>query len=451
MTRILAVATLALLSASSVLAQQAAKSSECGEGKLCPSSKPCCSQYGQCGVGAFCLGGCDPLNSFSLNSCVPAPVCNSEDYKFDNLDNIQSNTEYLGDASKAKWVSSGQPEQFEDNVLLTLSETGKSSFGTLLASTSYVWYGKISARMKSSRGKGVVTAFILMSDVKDEIDFEFVGTDLQSAQSNFYFQGIPDYDNGKNLTVKSSTFDNYHTYEIDWTPTQLTWSVDNTVLRTLKRSETWNTTTNQYHYPQTPARVQLSLWPAGSSKNGQGTIAWAGGLVDWNAPDVAKFGYYYSMISDINIDCYPTPEGANKTGDKAYIYTAKSGTNDSVAITDDDTVLKSLLGTGTNMDADYPKAKESDTAEVPAATSDVATVPGLTGAGPGTNGHPGNDGSDNTVGETGTSGTGSTSSGIGGFSQGTDTQISEASLPTERGLQSSMFAALVAVMGLLVL
>lgn len=44
MSRILAVATLALLSASSVLAQQAGKSSECGEGKSCPSSKPCCSR-----------------------------------------------------------------------------------------------------------------------------------------------------------------------------------------------------------------------------------------------------------------------------------------------------------------------------------------------------------------------------------------------------------------------
>ncbi|KAL8843763.1 MAG: hypothetical protein Q9176_001725 [Flavoplaca citrina] len=440
MGRILAAATLALLSASSVLAQQLGQSSECGEGKLCPS------KYGQCGVGAFCLGGCDPRNSFSLDSCVPAPVCNSEDFKFRNLDSIQSNTEYLGDASKAKWVSSGQPEQFEDNVLLTLSESGMSAFGTLLASTSYVWYGKISARMKSSRGKGVVTAFILMSDVKDEIDFEWVGTDLTTAQSNFYFQGIPDF--------RSSTFDDYHTYEIDWSPTQLTWSVDNTVLRTLKRSETWNTTTNQYHYPQTPSRVQLSLWPAGNPKNGQGTIAWAGGLVDWNAPDVAKFGYYYSMISDINIECYPTPDGTNKTGDKAYIYNDKSGMNDSVAITDDNTVLKSLLGTGTNMDADYPKPKDDE--EEPAQPSEVATVPGLTGAGPGTNGHPGNDGNDNTVGETGTAGnsgsTGSTSGGTGGFSQGLeDAQVSEASPPKERGLQSSMFAALVAVMGLLVL
>ena len=67
----------------------------------------------------------------------------------------------------------------------------KGTVGTLLASTSYVWYGKISATMKSSRGQGVVSAFILLSDVKDEIDFEFIGAALNDVQSNYYFQGLP--------------------------------------------------------------------------------------------------------------------------------------------------------------------------------------------------------------------------------------------------------------------
>ena len=67
----------------------------------------------------------------------------------------------------------------------------KGTVGTLLASTSYVWYGKISATMKSSRGQGVVTAFILLSDVKDEIDFEFIGVALDDVQSNYYWQGLP--------------------------------------------------------------------------------------------------------------------------------------------------------------------------------------------------------------------------------------------------------------------
>ena len=150
------------------------------------------TEYGECGVGAYCLGGCDPMSSHSLDSCVPAPICKSSDYKLTSLDGITSNTEYLGDASTSKWVSSGTPKVYNDQVLLTLSEDGASSSGTLLASTSYVWYGKISAQMKSSRGDGVVSAFILLSDVKDEIDFEFVGKDLTNAQSNYYFQGITD-------------------------------------------------------------------------------------------------------------------------------------------------------------------------------------------------------------------------------------------------------------------
>jgi beta-glucanase (GH16 family) len=67
----------------------------------------------------------------------------------------------------------------------------RRSVGTVLASTVYMWYGSVKAKLKTARGRGVVTAFILLSDVKDEIDYEFVGVDLQTAQTNYYFQGIP--------------------------------------------------------------------------------------------------------------------------------------------------------------------------------------------------------------------------------------------------------------------
>ena len=146
-------------------------------------------EYGECGLGAYCLGGCDPLSSNSLDSCVPAPKCESKTYKFDNLDGIEPNTKYLGDAGKSDWVSSGQPLSYNGNLLLTMAP---KTVGTLLASNHYVWYGKTTARLKTSRGKGVVTAFIFLSDVKDEIDFEFIGADLETAQTNYYFQGITD-------------------------------------------------------------------------------------------------------------------------------------------------------------------------------------------------------------------------------------------------------------------
>ncbi len=118
---------------------------------------------------------------------MPAPVCKSQEFKLNSLDGIESNTKYLGDPSKTNWVSSGQPVAYQDSLLLTMAP---DTVGTLLASSTYMWYGRVSATLKSSRGKGVVTAFILLSDVKDEIDYEFIGTDLDTAQTNYYYQGV---------------------------------------------------------------------------------------------------------------------------------------------------------------------------------------------------------------------------------------------------------------------
>lgn len=117
-------------------------------------------------------------------------MCKSSDYKLNSLSDVQDISAYLGDASKTNWVASGKPVVYnKDALLLTMAA---DTVGTLLASTHYVWYGKISATMTTSQGAGVVTAFIMMSDAKDEIDFEFIGTDTQTAQSNYYWQGITD-------------------------------------------------------------------------------------------------------------------------------------------------------------------------------------------------------------------------------------------------------------------
>lgn len=107
----------------------------------------------------------------------------------DSLDGIVDVSKYLGDSSKADWVAQGEPLLFNGNVLLTMPA---HSVGTVLASTTYMWYGNVKAKVKTSRGAGVVTAFILLSDVKDEIDYEWVGADLSVAQTNYYFQGIPE-------------------------------------------------------------------------------------------------------------------------------------------------------------------------------------------------------------------------------------------------------------------
>jgi len=359
-------------------------------------------------------------------------MCKDADYKFTSLDDVTSNTDYLGDYGDTNWVSSGTAAEYKDQgVLLTMAP---NTVGTLLMSAHYVWYGKVSATMTTSQGAGVVTAFILMSDVKDEIDFEWVGVDLESAQSNFYFQGITDYNNGENLTV-SNTVENEHTYTIDWQPDQITWSIDGKVGRTLKKSDTFNETTKQYHYPQTPSRVQLSLWPAGLSRNGEGTIEWAGGLVDWDSPYMQN-GYYYAMIKDISIECYDTPKNIQNNGNKVYYYTNTRGMEGDVATGNNDTELASFFATGNdrkkdpNKTSDDDKDDKSTTKSTSSATPE--TVPGMSGGGnQGLSGAPPSSGSgsgsgdgstDDGSGQPSENGGGTTGSGSTSFSQGTPEQ-----------------------------
>ncbi|KAK2627920.1 hypothetical protein QTJ16_002566 [Diplocarpon rosae] len=446
----------ALASASAALAA----APTCSQTQKCPSDTPCCSQYGSCGTGAYCLGGCDPRSSFKLESCVPAPVCKSAHHTFENLDKIVPNTKYLGDASTADWVSSGEPVAYQNNVLLTMPP---DSVGTLLASTTYMWYGNVQAKLKTSRGAGVVTGFILLSDVKDEIDYEFVGVDLEHAQSNWYFQGIPDYVNGANISL-SDTFDNYHTYEIDWTPDTITWKIDGQVGRVLEKSSTWNATANQYGYPQTPSRVQLSLWPGGAASNAKGTVDWAGGYVDWqDAEDIKTNGYYFATFESVTMSCYNATRAPGTNTGVSYTYSGYAGTNDTVVNGDDPTVLASFQGTGTDMDAGQQPA--SGTVTTAKATATAETVPGLSGGDPaGIDSHaaPSSAGTSIASQATGTSDSGSdagTAPAAGtGFSQGSSSSSSGNSKSgadtlagPEKGLKSSLFAGIVAVVAMMAL
>ncbi|KAF2708170.1 hypothetical protein K504DRAFT_409005 [Pleomassaria siparia CBS 279.74] len=425
-----------------------ADSAKCGPGNLCPKETPCCGQYGDCGVGAFCLGGCDPLFSATLDSCVPNPTCKGGDYSLDSLDDVQDISLYLGDASKINWQSQGKtvayPPKDPNSLLLTMAE---GTVGSLLASTHYVWYGKICATMTTSQGKGVVTAFIMMSDVRDEIDFEWIGVDINNAQSNYYSQGVTVYTNANNLTVSPNTVEKLHEYCIDWKPDALTWSVDGKDMRTVQKKETWNSTSNRFDYPQTPSRIMLSLWPAGLATNGKGTIDWAGGVIDWNSKYMQN-GYYFARVQSITVDCYDPPSGAKINGKKSYKYTGTAGTNDTIQITDDLVVLGSLMGTGENP-GEAPKS------DAPEPTATVAMVPG---------GNPGGGGRQETPASVALS-AGQTSAGgdttqinptaganSGTFVQGTTNPSTGASMQPGLGkISGSALAIVLAVLGLCVL
>ncbi|KAK0736437.1 concanavalin A-like lectin/glucanase domain-containing protein [Apiosordaria backusii] len=369
----------ALLGATSVLAVEPPS---CSLDKKCPEEAPCCSQYNQCGVGAFCLGGCDPRMSFSIDSCVPAPVCKDKTYKMDSLDRYKHISEYLGDSSKVDWVGQGEPLLYNGHTLLTMPP---KSVGTVLATTTYMWYGNVKARIKTSRGAGVVTAFILFSDVKDEIDYEWVGVDLNTVQTNYYFQGITDYGNTGNLTVDDS-YNKFHDYEIQWTPDEIRWLVDGKVGRTKKRSETWNATAQQWNFPQTPSRVQISIWPGGLETNAKGTIDWAGGKIDWNSEEIKNYGYYFATFGEIKVECWKTDKAPGTNKGISYYYNDISSTNNTVVDSNKPTILKSFLGTGRNMN----KADSTQSGSA-SQSSAVHAIPGggIVGSGnaPGVNGN----------------------------------------------------------------
>ncbi|KAI0077369.1 glycoside hydrolase family 16 protein [Panus rudis PR-1116 ss-1] len=290
----------------------------------CPASAPCCSEFGFCGEGTFCLGGCNPFASHSLDSCMPEPVCQNAEHKFPDLSRILMNgTYYGGNASSYDWVLD------KGNVINTNNSGGELAFllteengGTRLSSTRYVHYGKITARMKTGRWGGVVTAFITMSDIKDEIDWEFPGAQTTEGQTNYFWQGvIPDKTHGDTTKGLTDTFVNYHDYTIDWKQDSLTFLVDNKEVRTIQRSDTVGSD-GVARFPSTPSRVQLSLWPAGINTSAPGTVEWAGGMINWQDPDYVKAGHFYALLSSLSITCQdPTPPSANTT---SYVYHSNS-------------------------------------------------------------------------------------------------------------------------------
>ncbi|KAI5789597.1 hypothetical protein FPQ18DRAFT_391660 [Pyronema domesticum] len=58
------------------------------------------------------------------------------------------------------------PKLFQEDYALLQMNPRTSKSGTVLSSTNYVWHENIKATIKTARGAGVVTAFILMSNVE---------------------------------------------------------------------------------------------------------------------------------------------------------------------------------------------------------------------------------------------------------------------------------------------
>lgn len=112
-----------------------------------------------------------------------------------------------------------------------------------------------------------------------------LGAYQNQAQSNYYFNGQPLF-NTYNTTyaISSSSYDDFHTYTVEWTDKFLKFSIDGAERKTWQSGEI-----PAEKWPQTPMQVKLGLW-AVEGYNDPGEIAWAGGVPDWrNKPFAAAF------------------------------------------------------------------------------------------------------------------------------------------------------------------
>ncbi|KAG9063522.1 hypothetical protein KI688_004406 [Linnemannia hyalina] len=270
-------------------------------GGSCPQNAPCCSGAGYCGSDpAFCADNCQATGSFTADSCWPLPMAVNLDDQFKDKSRMVQIKDFNGFPTTADWVVDRTPGTQEhavitddDKMVLKLNrlekhpETG-GGIGATVHSSRWMKYGTIEARLKTASSMpGTVSSFILISPISgDEIDFEVVGKDPSDVQTNFYYRVQPnntqvDYTHGVHINVNLDTSLDYHTYRLDWTPTEMKWWFDGELKRTTLASEAVGS------YPDTPMRIAFGLWDGGHGS--KGTAEWAGENTSYEPNDTREY------------------------------------------------------------------------------------------------------------------------------------------------------------------
>lgn len=172
------------------------------------------------------------------------------------------------------FTASGNPTYDSNGVSFTVAKSGDAP---TLTSIFYIMFGKVSLTMKAAPGAGIVSTLVLQSDDLDEIDLEWLGADGTEVQTNYFGKGdVTTYNRGQ-FNPAANNQNQFITYTIEWTESQITWSVGNTIVRVLTPE-----TADANQYPQTPMQIKFGAWSGGDSSNAEGTIQWARGPTDYS-------------------------------------------------------------------------------------------------------------------------------------------------------------------------
>lgn len=229
-----------------------------------------------------------------------------------------------------------------NGVSFTVSQSGDAP---QLTSVFYIMFGKVEITMQAAPGAGIVSALVLQSDDLDEIDMEWLGADSTQVQTNYFGKGILTTYNRGEFNPTPNNQDGFVTYMIEWTSTQITWSVGGNIVRVLTPA-----TADANQYPQTPMQVKLGAWSGGDPSNPAGTIAWARGPTNYSD------GPFTMVVQSLAVTDYSTGT--------AYKYTDTSGS------------WESIEAMGGEVNGNLGSAATSiATADVPAITSASPSIP----------------------------------------------------------------------------
>jgi beta-glucanase (GH16 family) len=240
------------------------------------------------------------------------------------------------------FTPAGNPTYDSSGAHFTVTSSGDAP---QLISVFYIMFGKVEISMKAAPGAGIVSSLVLQSDTLDEIDIEWLGADDQEMQTNYFGKGdVTTYNRGAFNPAPNNQAE-FITYTIDWTATQITWSVGGNVVRVLTPE-----TADANQYPQSPMQVKFGSWSGGDSSNSPGTVEWARGPTDYSN------GPFTMTVRSLAVTDYSTGT--------QYQYGDTSGNWGSI-------IAVGGAVNGNSGDAGSPVA----TADVPAVTSASPSIP----------------------------------------------------------------------------
>ncbi|KAI1748593.1 concanavalin A-like lectin/glucanase domain-containing protein [Xylaria castorea] len=296
-------------------------------------------------VSAQTYTACDPREK----SCPADPAVGKENTVVVDFTKGANSFFTVADGTTLKYSSQGAAFTME-----------KETEAPTITSSKYIFFGKVDVQVIAAPGAGIVTSVVLQSDDRDEIDWEWIGSDTKQVQTNYFGKGDDSTFDRGGFSPVANPQSTVHTYTFEWTKDYVHWIIDGNLVRELKYADAKAGT----RFPQTPCQLKLGAWVAGNSKAPEGTVQWAGGLADFSK------GAHTAYYQKVTIQDY-----ANGVSN-AKQYAWKDGSDGSYQSINVETTG------GKETDSDSDETTTSSTAQptstkAPSSTSSEATATGV--------------------------------------------------------------------------